>query len=216
MGLFGKISNNLHHGGVKVRLEAPASVPSNEVIPVTVNITADSTQTINAVKVEIKAQEREQGMGMGGVGVGIGNNNMNNGYNNQQSTEQTVAVVESRETFTINAGETKTVQLQLALNGTAAMGNGLSQLQGAAGNFGNALAAIASVASNFENISYTYSVHAYVDVADIAMDPSDKQPIQILPPVQQAPAPQPVQPQTVAAPAPLPPTSNPSGLPLQQ
>jgi len=60
MGLFSKLKSNMD-GGVQVHIQAPSSTPSNQVIPVTVTITADSSQTINNVKAEIKAQAREQG-----------------------------------------------------------------------------------------------------------------------------------------------------------
>jgi hypothetical protein len=178
MGLFGKLEENLHHGGIKVHVQAPSSVPGNQVIPVTVTITADSSQTINSVKAEIKAQVREEGLKMGSMnGMSGGSFGVGGG----RSTYQTVAKVESREPFTINPGETRTINLQLYLNGSAGNGNMRAPL-------GGALGALASVAQNFERVNYMYSVHASVNVQGISLDPSDKQPIEILPPVENAQA----------------------------
>jgi hypothetical protein len=174
MGLFSKLEENIHHGGIKIHVQAPSSVPGNQVIPVTVTITADSSQTINSVKAELKAQVREEGIRMGGMnGMGGGGIGMQGGRTNYQ----TIAQIESREPFTINPGETRTVNLQLYLNGTPANGNMRSPI-------GGALGAIASVAQNFERVNYLYSVHASAKVQGISLDPSDKQPIEILPPAE--------------------------------
>lgn len=172
MGLFSRLKDNLNHGGVKIQIQAPSSVPGNQVIPVTVNITSDSSQTIDRVKAEIKAVAREQGLNFGGGG----------GVQASTTSAQTVAQVENREAFTISPGETKTVNLELFINGGAAGGN-----NGQLGSMGGALQALASVAQNFGHVNYTYSVHASADVQGITIDPSAKQPIQILPPTENVP-----------------------------
>jgi hypothetical protein len=183
MGLFSKLEENIHHGGIKIHVQAPSSVPGNQVIPVTVTITADSPQTINSVKAELKAQVREEGIRMGGMnGMGGGGIGMQGGRTNYQ----TVAQVESREPFTINPSETRTVNLQLYLNGTPGNGNMRTPI-------GGALGALASVAQNFERVNYMYSVHASANVQGISLNPSDKQPIEILPPTESAQAVQPTQ-----------------------
>jgi|GEM_PF-815689 hypothetical protein len=208
MGLFGKLKENMH-GGVQVHVQAPSSVPGNQVIPVTVTLSADSTQTVNSVKAEIKAQAREQGLSIGGGNMGGGHGM---GVNDERTMHQTVAQVESREAFTINPGETKTVNLQLYLNGSAGSGNPLAQLNTGGGALGGAIKAMATAAQAFDHINYIYTVHASADVQGVHMAPSDKQPIQILPPTESAPAAQPVQPaaaeqpgQTPAPPLPIPP-----------
>jgi hypothetical protein len=184
MGLFGKLKANMNHGGVKVHVQAPSSIPGNQVIPVQVTITADSSQTIDSVKAEIKAQAKEQGISM---------SSNSGGMENSRTTHQTVAEVESREPFTLGPGESKTINLELYINGSAGSVNPLAQFNNAGGALGSVLQSVASVAQNFEHINYIYSVHASANVQGITLDPNDKQPIQILPPTQAAQAAQTVQ-----------------------
>lgn len=162
------------NGGVQVHVQAPSAVPSNQVIQVTVSITSDTSQTINSVKAEIKAQAREQGFTMGGAqGMGV---------QQSRTMEQTIAQAESRDQFIINPGETKTVTLQLFLSGgTGGMGP-LGQMASVGGVMGGVMQAMSSVAQNFEHVNYLYTVHASVDVQGHSLNPSDKQPIQMLPP----------------------------------
>jgi hypothetical protein len=172
MGLFSKLKADMNHGGITVQVQTPSSVASNQVIPVTVNITAKSPQTINSVKVELKSQAREQAInfngGMGGVEEG-------------RTTAQTVGEVESREPFTISPGETKTINLELYVSGVSGTGNAMGQFGGTNGAVGGALQALASVAQNFEHVTYLYTIHASADVDGVSMNPSDNQPIQLLP-----------------------------------
>jgi len=188
MGFFGKIKANFNHGGVKVHVQAPSSVPANQVIPVTVSITADSSQSVKSVTAEIKAIAREQGVNIG-LGYGIGTGGAGNPQNT--ATSQVVAKAENREPFTIAAGETKEVTLELFVSGMGTMGN-----FNPGGALGGALQAISSISQNFSHMNFTYTVHASADVEGITLDPSDKQPIQILPPTEAA---APIQPESVAA-----------------
>ena len=190
MGLFSKLKDNMTHGGVKVHVQAPSSVPGNQVIPITVSISADSSQTINSIKAEIKAQAREQGVSLGGGGIG------GVGVQESRTTAQTVAQVESREPFTIGPGETKTVNLELFISGNAGTANKMGQIGNMNEGMGGAFQALASVAQNFAHVNYIYSVHASVDVQGVSLDPSDKQPIQILPSAEGAQTVQPAQPAT--------------------
>lgn len=188
MGLFGKLKQNMNHGGVKIHIAAPSSVPSNQVIPVAVTISADSSQTINSVKAEIKAQAKEQGIAMGGGNMG------GMGVQQGRTMAQTIAEVESREAFTIAPGETKTVNLELYIGGSAGSGNPLGQMANAGGGLGGVMQAVASAAQNFEHVNYIYSVHASADVEGVSLDPGDKLPIQILPPTAAVQTAQPTQP----------------------
>ena len=184
MGLFNKLKSSMN-GGVRVHVQAPSSVPSNQVIQVSIAVTSDSSQIINSVKAQIKAQAKEQGFTMGG-GQGVG-------VQEGRTMEQTVAQAESREPFTIGSGETKTVNLQLYLNGGAAGTGPMGQMGNAGGAIGGVLQTMASLAQNFDHVNYIYTVHGSVDVQGHSLNPSDKQPIQILPPsesVQTALAPQ--------------------------
>ncbi|HSW98407.1 MAG TPA: hypothetical protein VLF71_01070 [Candidatus Saccharimonadales bacterium] len=162
MGLLSRLKANFTHGGVKISLQAPSSVAPNQLIPVTVMLTADSPQTITSVKAEVKAKAKEQGMrvGNGGVGVQAGG-----------TMSQTIAQVESREAFTLAAGETKTVTLQLQLAGPANM---LGQAGGAMGNV------LQGVMQSVAHVNYLYSIHASADVQGIALDPSVSQILQVL------------------------------------
>jgi hypothetical protein len=176
MGLFSKFKNGMN-GGVEVHVQAPSSVPSNQVIPVTVNVTSKSTQTVNSVKAEIKAVAKEQGLSMNNPGGGVG-------VQSGTTTAHTVAQAESRESFTINAGETKSIEMQLYINGGAAGANPMAKMSNVGGALGGVLQTVASVAQNFDHVNFIYSVHASVDVEGHEMNPSDKQSIQILPPTE--------------------------------
>ncbi len=173
MGLF----NKLGHGGVKVQVQAPSSVTRNAVIPVTVNISADKEHTINSLKAEIQAQAREQGFSFG--------NGMNQSYTGgvgiqeERTTYQTIAIVESREPLTVGPGETKTVNLQLYIDGTAGSRNNVGGATD--GGLMGALQSVANVASNLEHVDYIYRVKASADVEGVSLKPSDHMPIQILP-----------------------------------
>ena len=178
MGLFSKLKDDVTHGGVKISVQVPSSIASNEPIPVTVTITSDDSRTINSVKAELKAQAREQGIGLGGFGMephmgGIGTQQSRTMY-------QTVAQVESREPFTVNAGEPKTVNLQLYLNGSPMSGSPLGQL----GNSGGVMGGILKTLGNLDHVNYLYRVDASAQIEGVGMDPSDNQAIQLLPPSQ--------------------------------
>jgi len=218
MGLFDKIKQNVSHGGVKVQVQAPSSVPGNQVIPVVVTLTADNQQTINNVKAEIKAEAKEEGLSIGnGVGVQQG-----------RTTAQTIAQVESRQPFSIGPGETKTVNLQLYINGSTGAVNPSGLPNDMSGGAGGAVQAITSLMQGLGHVHYIYTVHASADVEGVAIDPGDKMPIQILPPTAstpQAPAPvqspvqppanppvqavQPIQPMQPVQPNPIPPVNPP-------
>lgn len=170
MGFFSKIKANFNHGGVTVRVTAPSAVASDQVIPVQVTLTADSTQTIVSVKAEIKAQMREQG-------IGLGNSN-SNGVGQSTTTSQTVAVAENREQFELLPGQPKTVELQLYMNGGAP---GIAQVGEGLGALGSI---VQSIVQNLDHVNYLYTVHASADVNGITLDPSDSQAIQVLPPNQ--------------------------------
>lgn len=185
MGLFNKLKSEMN-GGVTVRIEAPSSINSGQVIPVNVTVTSDSTQTVNSIKAQLKVVTKEEGMSFGGPQGGVG-------VNEERSMAQTVAEVESREQFTINAGETKTVNLQLFMNGNQGAGAGSMFGQNAGGKLGGILQTVANAAQSMDRINFIYSVHASVDVQGHKLSPSDQQPIQILPATEANPAAQPIE-----------------------
>ncbi|MEJ0072651.1 MAG: hypothetical protein WDN27_00975 [Candidatus Saccharibacteria bacterium] len=172
MGLFSKLRANMNHGGVTVHVQAPDTVPSNQVIPVQVTLTADSPQTVAGVKVELKARMKEQGMTLG-RGAGVQQN---------ATTEQTVAVAESHEPLSLSPGQPQTVSLQLFMSGnTSAMGV-LGGLGNTGGALGGVLQSAMAATQAFNHLDFIYTVHAHADVEGIALDPSDKRSIQLLPP----------------------------------
>jgi hypothetical protein len=170
MSIFSKIG----HGGVKVQVQAPSSIPSNQPIPVTVNITSEETKTIKDVKAEIKVEMKEVGVGFGGMNMG-GMNNGGVGVDESRTSYQTVAVAENRDQFVINAGETKTLTFQLYLQGN-------NNANGNRANVGGVLGSLMNIANSLENVNYLYRVYAYVKVDGAAMDAKDEQAIQLLPP----------------------------------
>lgn len=173
MGLFSKLK-----GGVKVKLEAPQAVPSNQVIPVKVTVTADKAAVIKSVSAQIRAQAREQGVNFGGNQNGMGGVGVQSGTTN----EFTVAQAENREEFNLAGGETKTVEFQLYLNGGAAGGGGSQLGSNAGGALGGVLKAVGAVVNNLDHVNYMYTVHASADIDGHALNANDHQSIQILPP----------------------------------
>lgn len=171
MGFFGKLKQNFTHGGVDVKLQAPASASTTEAsIPVTVTVSAtDSPQTVNKVRAEIVAQSNNQAF--------------NTSTSSQGSSRRTVAQSENAQQFVVNPGQSVTVQLSIVMNAGAAIadqlpeGSGLAQIAGA-------IEKLQDVANVLNQDSYTYEVIATADVAGIALDPSDSAPIQILKPGQ--------------------------------
>jgi hypothetical protein len=180
MGFLSKLKANIHHGGVKLAIQMPGTVTSDQAIPVTVNITTDTPQTINSITVRLEAEEREQG-----VNIAFGSNNMDNARDNNENTGyQMVAQVENRDQFTIAPGDTKTVSLQLYLNNIQFGQTGpMSQA------LGGVLQAIA--AHGFTHMSLVYRVHVSADVEGISLGPSESLPIQIAPPASQQASTQP-------------------------
>jgi hypothetical protein len=170
MGLFSKIKSNLNHGGIKLDLTAPSSSTSGTIVPVSVNITADSPQTINNVKFELKVETRDTA-----PTVQFGDNNNTTASNHD--AVQTVAQVETNESFTIAAGETKTITLQLGIPNDTVMNNALSGIMG--GAVGSIMGKLASMSTT--TVSRLYSVHVHADVEGIKLDPGTHQNIQILP-----------------------------------
>ena len=168
MGLFSKFKSKAS-GGVVVKVQAPSSVPSNQVIPVKITITSDTSQTIKSIKAEVKARAKEQGFSVGSQGAGM---------QTGTTTEMVVAKAENRDAFTVNPGETKTIDMQLFVdsNQNLAMSGNIS------GPAAGVMKAVTALAQGMNHISYLYTVHAYADVDGHAFNPSDKQDIQLLPP----------------------------------
>jgi hypothetical protein len=171
MGLFGKIKQNLNHGGVKIDVQAPASVSVNDAtLPVTVSITnGEAQQSVKRVTAEIIATSRNATFSQPS----------RDGFDNTQPMTETVARAENVEPFTLQPGEVKSVQLNITMNAGAAAGAQLPEGSGLA-KVAGALQKLQTVTETLNKGSYTYDVRATVDVDGIALDPAKSQPLQIL------------------------------------
>jgi len=171
MGLFSKFKENIHHGGVKINVQAPISAAENSVVPVIITITATEQQTINKVwaRLQLRVTDRRN---MGGMNIGT-NNGMNN-YNNENYTE-TLAEAQNNETLTIAANETKTVNLNIVIPANAGQHRMSDQVGGA---LGSAMRTLGNLANSEQ---YQYVIEGKADVEGVALDPAQTVDIQIVP-----------------------------------
>lgn len=175
MGFFSSLKKNFKHGGVKVRLQAPASVSMQDAsFPVNVSVVAsDSPAQVKGVKVEIIAESRNQAF----------NQPSSVGTSNEQFTQQTVARSDYNQPFTLNPGETKTVQVNIVMNQGKSVESQLPQ-GSAMAQVAHAVGQLQSLQEHLNQNSYSYYVQAVADVDGVSFDPSDRQDIQILKPGQ--------------------------------
>lgn len=165
MGLFSKLSENIHHGGVKIALDAPGSAwlkdPS---IDVTVTLTSSEARTIKWVRVDLDAQQQNFAFNSPSA---VDSEDINS----RQNQITTVARAQMLEPFDMAAGETKAVPLKIILNAAnaAAAGGGLSEGQAAVAK---AFGKLQTLSSLVDPHTYEYSVKAVANVDGIALDPS--------------------------------------------
>jgi len=163
MGFFGKIKQNIHHGGVQVQMQALENIHASDAeLPVSVTLTAiDQPVTINSVNVRIDATSENMAFSQPSGPSNIQTN---------QQTIQTVAKQVNNQPFTLSPGQPQTLQLNISmsLSGTDAQ----NQIAGA-------LATAAKTLSYLRNTSYIYNLVASADVEGIALDPSASQRIHI-------------------------------------
>jgi hypothetical protein len=155
MGLFDSIKKNLGHGGVRLKVDAPAKIswddPHFEAV---ITITAKQQQKINGIIIElIKITQSTDGQ-VGG----------------QQSV-----MIRSKidESFVLTAGEQKVITHSIPVDLTKELPSGVDPE--------SAGAEIAAIASKFGNVAealdsrkYNYFVVARADVEDVSLDPSDR------------------------------------------
>ena len=172
MSIFSKIKNNINHGGVKIDIQAPASVSmQDQSLPVQITLTnGEQLQTIKRVYAEIQATSR--------------NTSFNNDTASQTApTMHVTAHAENVEQFVLQPGETKVIDIAIIMNAAAAVQAQLPQ-DGFAGQAVGMLKKLQSVDQALNGDSYTYDLHAAADVDGIALDPSASQPLQVLKPGQ--------------------------------
>lgn len=155
MGFFGKIKQNLQHGGVKVQLQAADTVSLQAAsLPVTVIVSAtDQPAQVNSVKAAITVQSfaKSPSSGKFGSTPDIG-------------TSTVAAQAETNEPFSLSPGQSKTVQLSVVINP-----NQLPAASIGASTLGKLL----------DPSQYQYYVQATADVAGIAIDPAASQKLTI-------------------------------------
>jgi len=176
MGIFSSFEKNLTHGGVKIEMQAPASVSMQDAnVPVSVTVTAGGSPVhINGARAQIFAESQ--------------NRNFNQGSQNPASTSpnmgpKSVALADNDQPFDLAPGQSQAVQLNIVMNAGAAIAAQLPEGSTAAGIVHD-LQQLQSLGEAMNSQSYTYYVQASVDVEGIALDPSKRQPIQIIKPGQ--------------------------------
>ena len=160
MSLFDKVG--VGHGGVKVRIEAPASAHMTDAsIMVTVEMHADEPHTVNDIMVEV-------------FGEPVSGSNTNVARKDVSNTNYGTP-------FSMAAGETKSIQIEVPINMGGAIKNALPEdnpLSQVAGVFQK----LESVTEVMDNNRYNYYVQATVDVDGVFNKPNGRQPIQLLKP----------------------------------
>lgn len=166
MGLFSKLKQNFNHGGVDVSLQAPGRASMTDAsLPIAVTIIAkDSAQTIKSVRVELLRQSHNQDF-----------TNSPSVDQTPQSVEQSVARADDTNTFVLNPGESKIINLSLTINGMAALKENLPQ--GALHGMASVVQTLETASEAMDQNSYQYWVSATADVDGITLDPSARQQI---------------------------------------
>lgn len=173
MGFFSKLKQNFTHGGVKVQLEAPATVSQqdpNFVSSVTVTNGGDSPQTINVVKVSLienKIQPERSGQSASGAG----------------DLFRELSKAEESRQFILNPAESRHFTITVPMNFGKYISE-QSQDNGLISGIASALGTIQTVADAMDPSHYDYFIEAKVDVEGITFDPSDKSRVQLLKPGQ--------------------------------
>jgi hypothetical protein len=176
MGIFGKLKENFNHGGIKIQLQAPATVSMNDAaVPVTVNVSATEEQrTVENIRVNITAQSQNQGFNEP--------TNQNIGMpETAQGAQHVVAEANYTQPFSIMPGETKTIKLSIVMNAGAAVGAQLPEGSGMA-QVAGALQKLQSISEAMNGNSYQYFIQVSAKIEGVTLGPSYQQSIQILKP----------------------------------
>jgi len=170
MGFFGKIKQNLEHGGIKVTLKAAQSVSRQDhTLPVTISISnsPEAARTINRVTAEVQATENASGMSMA-LNNAVQVRNTTNDSEMYSMQTITVAQAISAETFVLQPNESKTITLDIVVNsGEPNPTNGI-------------MGHLASIANKVNQNGYKYAIHVSIDVEGITLDPQAHQTLQVL------------------------------------
>lgn len=168
MGLFDKLKKVFNVEGVHVELTAPASAMlQNANLPVTVTLTTKSAQHVKSISLKLVGVEQNQPAGAPVAG----------------GTPRVFAEMSDTNSFAIQPGETKTVQLSLPLNLGDALASALPQ-NSVVQQMAGALQQVQTVASALDQHKYSYYVEAIANVDGATFDPSARVPITIINPGQ--------------------------------
>lgn len=171
MGFFSKIKENLSHGGVSVSLTAPASVSVNDaVLPVQVSIAnTDQPRTIKSITAEIIANSRDSTFDI------ATNDTRDRMASSNYTVDKVMAQTSESEPFQIGSGETKVITINITLNPAVNQ-----PTNGVLGSVVGVIAKVNSFGALVNQSHLSYAVRVTADVEGIALDPTDKQPLQLL------------------------------------
>jgi hypothetical protein len=165
MGFFEKIKQNLHHGGVKIQMQAPASVSMTEgIVPIQVTISAtDLPATINKITVEL-----------------VRNASPDSNLNQPTEVNQSISKVENTDVFSLLPGQSKSINLSLVMNAGKAAANLTDNP--ALGALAKGLGALQELSELKNDNVYNYSFMATAQVQGISLSPSTSSQVQVLKP----------------------------------
>jgi hypothetical protein len=168
MGFFDKLKQTFNIGGVHIDMDSPVSASLQDTnLPVGLTFTTKSPQTVNSIRLKLIGVEQARTVGQA----------------QNTATPRVFAQTDSTDSFAIQPGETKKVELTLALNVGAAMAEALpddNPLQQMAG----VLQRAETLISALDQKRYNYFVEVVADVEGATFDPSARKPIIITKPGQ--------------------------------
>ncbi len=167
MGIFSKLKQNLQHGGVKVKVDAPATISLKDNFDVAITITSTDPQKIKSVTVSFVKH-------------------LVNTQNANEPTIRTVVTKREDTTFNIAAGETKQIKINMSLDPAKdpELNDLIKELDPSGITEGMAKIAgnLMKVTEALNNKQYDYYIEAKVDVDGIAFDPAGQVSVQFLRP----------------------------------
>jgi hypothetical protein len=156
MGFFGKIKQNLNHGGVDVSLSVPDRIEKGQTsLHAQVTISATEARTIKSVRVQIERRYD------------------NSGNSQRQNSVLGSAVYETP--FAITPGQPLSLQFDISLKPEDEMADDHPVLASLA----SGITKLNDVYDKGSMVSYWHYVNAIVDVENINFDPHADQRIQI-------------------------------------
>jgi hypothetical protein len=168
MGFFGKLKANFNHGGVKVQMTAPNTVSESDpsfVVQVAITNGGDAPQSIVSVRASL-VEDRS-----------IDSENTDN----STMKNKEVSSCEDTNSFTLQPGETKQLNMTIPLNIGKAVASMLPE-NGALGAAAKILGGIQQVVDSQSNANVKHYVEVVADVENITFDASARANIQVLKP----------------------------------